>query len=142
MKRTREQTIEFYRKDFIEGKSEEAIKKFDSKPAHQQYADIMNWKRKITKQTKEANGVVIASISNVLKYLKSANQEIENLTNLSAKDADKTLQAVEIIKDNIQNFDRIRKQHQLAELIKQEEKLQKEGDSLRKRIADIQKELE
>lgn len=141
MKRTREGTISYYKNDFLDGKTEDFIKQFESKDVNKQYAAIMNWKRSLKKQ-ESAETPNKYSISNLYRLLKEANKEVENLESLTPKEADKALELISIIQTNIKNFDRIKKQRLLADLMRQEAQIQKEGNSLRKRIADIQKELE
>ena len=141
MKRTRAATVAFYKNDFLSDKSPDYVAKFEEKDVNKQYVDIMNWKRKLKKQQILESGEPLYSVMNIYKLLKDANKEVEGLTNLSPKESEKALQLIEVLKDNIVNFDRIRKQHMLDDLLKQEEQLQKEGDNLRKKITDLQKEL-
>ena len=142
MRRSREETVAFYRDEMLKGKSEDFIKQFDGKDVNKQYVAIANWKRSLKKQEANNTGTPQYSLSNLLKFIKDANKEVENLDTLSPKEAEKVLDAVNQLLSTIKNFDRIKKQRLLAELLKEEEKINKEGNSLRKRIANIQKELE
>lgn len=141
MRRTKQETIDFYRKDFSAGRSDEFILQFNSKDVNKQYAAIMNWKRSLRNQEISDNKEKQYTFSKLMKHLKDAKFTLENLSSISQKDVEKACEIIDIIKDGIENFDRIKKQRVLEDLIKQEEKLQKEGNSLRKKITDLKNEL-
>lgn len=142
MRRTKEQTVEFYKSEYLSNRDDNFIKKFEQKTPEQQYIAIMNWRRYQRVTASKDSEENKASFSSFIKFLKNAETEILNLTTLSPKEAEKACELLDNIKTNVINFDKIQKQKLIDELIKQEENLQKESDSLKQKIADLKKEIE
>lgn len=141
MRRTRKETIEHYRSDFLEDKSEEYKKRFDDKDLNKQYAAIMNWRKKIKKANEEQQGEANHTFPVFFEYLKAANSELSALVSLSPKEADKTRSILNDISNKVENFNKIQMQRKLDILLKEEERLQKERNHLMKKITKMQNDI-
>lgn len=140
--KSREDTVALYREEMLAGKSEKFIEEFNAKDTNRQYQAIMNWRRTIRKNQAPTNDRLLYSFANFVKIMKEADEVIENLATLNPKDSEKALELIELVKSKIINFDKIKKQRILDDLMKEEELINKQGDNIRKKIADLKKELD
>lgn len=135
MRRTKEGTIAYYKPEFIANKTQEQIQDFESSSIERQYYTIMNWKRSVEMKGQSVNAVTSApTFSSFLKLLNDASKELEKLSDISSKEEQKANAVIDIIKSNLSNFDKIKKQRKLSELLKQEKKLQKEIASVKESL--------
>ena len=140
--KSREDTVALYREEMLAGKSEKFIEEFNAKDTNRQYQAIMNWRRTMRRNQAPHNDKLLYSFANFVKIMKEADEVIENLAALNAKDSEKALELIELVKSKIINFDKIKKQRILDDLMKEEELINKQGDNIRKKIADLKKELD
>lgn len=140
--KSREDTVALYREEMLAGKSEKFIEEFNAKDTNRQYQAIMNWRRTMRKNQAPYNDKLLYSFANFVKIMKEADEVIENLAALNAKDSEKALELIELVKSKIINFDKIKKQRILDDLMKEEQLINKQGDNIRKKIADLKKELD
>lgn len=140
--KSREDTVALYREEMLAGKSEKFIEEFNAKDTNRQYQAIMNWRRTMRRNQAPYNDKLLYSFANFVKIMKEADEVIENLAALNAKDSEKALELIELVKSKIINFDKIKKQRILDDLMKEEELINKQGDNIRKKIADLKKELD
>lgn len=141
MRQKKEDTIAQLKDEFLAGKSEEYREKFNQKTTEQQYVAIMNWKRSLKKLGEATGDLAKATVTNVLNQLKEAHKSLTQLTVLSPKDAAKVQSLVDNFKDSINNFEKVKKEQQIAALKTLQNKLQKQGKNLEKKIAKLQQEL-
>ena len=120
-------TIALYRDAYLEGKDEIDRRKFEEKPDDKKYAAIMAWKRR---QTLSAEMRDKPSVNTLVETLKKICKDIENLPELSPKDASKLQALTESITYNITNFDMIKKGQRLRMLKSQRSSLDKEIEIL------------
>ena len=140
--KSREATVALYRDKMLAGKSEKFIEEFNAKDTNRQYQAIMNWRRNQRKQQTSNKDKSLHTFAYFVKIMREAEEVIENLTVLNIKDSEKALELVESVKSKITNFEKIKKQRILEDLMKEEELINKQGDNIRKKIADLKKELE
>lgn len=140
--KSREDTVALYREEMLAGKSEKFIEVFNAKDTNRQYQAVMNWRRTQRKKQTPNNEKSLYTFAYFVKIMRDAEDVIENLTVLNTKDREKALELVEFVKSKITNFEKIKKQRILDDLMKEEELINKQGDNIRKRIADLKKELE
>lgn len=141
MRMKRPETIAYYRDKFLEGKSEEYKNNFDQKNIDQQYAAIMNWKRSAKNLGNATGDLAKVTISNVISHLKNAHKTLANLATLSPRESAKLQELIDSFRGTIDNFDRVKKEQLIAELQTQKEKLQKDSDSLSRKIEELQQQL-
>lgn len=141
MRQRKEDTIAQLRDEFLSGKSEDYREKFNKKTTEQQYVAIMNWKRSLKKLGDATGDLAKATIANVLNQLKEAHKSLTQLTVLSPKDAAKVHSLVDNFKGTIDNFEKVKKEQQIAALKTLQNKLKKQGANLEKKIAKLQQEL-
>lgn len=140
--KSKEDTIALYRDELLKDKSIDYINKFNQKDIDKQYQTIANWKRSMRNNKSSINDDKRYSFANFIKFIKEADKEIENLTSLAPKETEKAIEHIDLIKSKIINFEKIKKQRVLDNLIKEEELINKKSDNIRKKIADLKKELE
>lgn len=135
MKRTKEGTIARYKPEYFANKSEEQIKAFEASPLEKQYYTIMNWRRSVEKaKKKNTEDSSEPTFNSFFKLLNDANKELQKLSNLSSKETEKAYSIIDIIKNNIANFDKIKKHRLLNELLKKERKIQSEIASIKESL--------
>ena len=141
MRNSRIDTIAQHRDEFLAGKSEAYVKKFNEKNINQQYAAIAHWKRQ-AKALGEATGEVAkVGLNTVLVHLKNAHKQLVKLAELSPKQVAKIQGVLDSVKTTIDNFDMVKKQQLLASLQKEQENLAKKKEDLAKQIETLQQEL-
>lgn len=136
MKKT--ETIAFYREAFLEGKDEEARRRFDEKDVDKQYASIISWKRRRNIAAEDDSE---PSVPVILEMVKKARRHINILENLSQRDSDKLLQAINELFDDVANFHRIRKEKLIRDLEAEKEKIARQEENLARKIEALRQEL-
>lgn len=141
MKRTKEETIAIYLNDFLSGRTKEFIDKFNQKTTLQKYGAIINWRRNKRLREESINSISKNNTDEFFKLLKSARKEADNILSLSQKESKKAILLIEEIKSIIVNFDKIKKQRIINDLLNQEQKILKEKDNIRRKIETLQEEI-
>jgi len=121
------ETIAMYRDAFLEGKDEIDRRRFDEKTEDKQYAAVMAWKRRLALSSEPREKSSAAAIADSLKRIK---KEIEQLTDLSPREATKIHAMIESISYDITNFDLIKKGRRLRQLKSQRQNLDREIELL------------
>lgn len=121
------ETIAMYRDAFLEGKDEIDRRRFDEKTEDKQYAAVMAWKRRLALSSGPREKSSAAAIADSLKRIK---KEIEQLTDLSPREATKIHAMIESISYDITNFDLIKKGRRLRQLKSQRQNLDREIELL------------
>lgn len=132
--------IALYRDAFLEGKDEEAIRRFDEKDLSKQYGSIMAWKRRQRLANADGN-TEQSSVNSILELLKKAKKDVAALESLLPKDRERLSTAINLLKEDIDNFDRIRKARLLRQLESEQEKMNREKDNLDRKIEALRQEL-
>lgn len=141
MRRTKSETIAEYRDEFLSGKSEKYINKFNEKTEQQQYIAIANWKRQMKALGEATTDLAKTTMTTVVSNLRNAHKNLVKLTELSPKQAAKVQSLLDNVKDAIDNFDLIKKQQLLASLEKEKEDLARRNENLDKQISDLKEQL-
>lgn len=141
MRLTKAETVAKYRDQFLAGKSEEAIRKFDEKGLEKQYISIANWRRNQPNLSETTKNLVKASVAEVAALVKLANKKLKNLEELSPKDTQKLHNAIDELKGNIHNFEQIKNQRELASLISMKEETQKAAQELDRKIEELKQRI-
>lgn len=120
------ETIALYREAFLEGKDEIDRRKFEEKGEDRQYAAVMAWKRRkalAAAADKNNPGMIAATIKNLRKTL-------VELPELPPKEAEKLLSLADALRDDIANFELIKKGQLLRKLRSQRSSLDREIEQL------------
>lgn len=141
MRLKKEDTIAKFKDEFLAGKNDFYREKFNQKTTEQQYVAIMNWKRSLKKLGNATGDLAKATFANVVNQLKEAHKSLTQLTALTPKDAAKVQSLIDNFKGTIDNFEKVKKEQQIAALKTLQNKLQKQGKNLEKKIAKLQQEL-
>ncbi len=121
------ETIAMYRDAFLEGKDEIDRRRFDEKSEDKQYAAVMAWKRRLALSSDSREKSSAAAIADSLKRIK---KDVEQLADLSPRDASKIQSIIESIAYDITNFDLIKKGRRLRQLKSQRLTLDREIELL------------
>lgn len=108
----KEEVIQKYLEEYLQGKDEAARENFLSKGIDRQYGNIMAWKRRhLTKASRES-----VTAEQLLDEIKVAVLHVRNLQEMTEKEAAKLLHQTELLKEAIKTFDDMQKERKLAEL--------------------------
>lgn len=117
-------TIKKYRDEFLKGKSEEQIRKFDSKDLNKQYGSIMAWKRREGLSKKRTRGAETTPIS-ILDGLRNIKRNIV-FVDLSEREIQKISGLLSSLLEDLSNFETLKMEKKLNELLSQRNDLEKE----------------
>lgn len=136
MKRT--DTIAMYLEGFLAGKPEGTREKFLAKDINKQYASIMAWKHRQGMAAKSSSDVTATDIANSVR---SAARMIVKLETCSDADLKRINKAIEELQDQLNNFDKIKKERLLSQLENEQLRISREGDEIRRQIDELKKQL-
>lgn len=125
----RADTIALYKEQYLSGRDEIDRRKFEEKDEQRQYSAIMAWRnrRKAAEQRSDAAEATPASVAEMLK---SAKRAVESFDELSDKDSERLIAALNELKTEITDFDLIRKTRKLKQLRAQRQDLDREIERL------------
>lgn len=129
---TKAENIALHRNAYLEGRTEEFIRKFDEKPEQQQYSAVMAWKNRCEKK----QGPAKHSPASICELLKEAHKILLSLQDLSRKDAERISSFALRISDDSINFEIIKKDRRLKQLNSERERLDKEIRELEQSLYD------
>lgn len=122
----RSETIALYTEAFLEGKDDVARQKFEAKNDNQKYAAIMTWKRRKALSSASEK----PSAATVITSLKNIKKTIAELSDLPSKDSEKILALLDAIREDVNNFEYIKKGQLLKKLRNQRSSLDREIEQL------------
>lgn len=141
MRRSKTDTINELRDQFLAEKSDDYKNKFNQKTVDQQYAAIANWKRNAKNLGEATKDLAKVTAASVIAYLKDAHNKLTKLETLTPKEAQKIQNVIDSVKDSIDNFDKIKKKQLLKVLESQKKKLAEQNQNLDRQIQELQNEL-
>lgn len=141
MRKSKGDTVAEVREEFLSGKSESYVNKFNEKTLDQQYNAIANWKRNAKGLAVASKDLAKVTAATVAAYLKNAHKKLQKIETLTPREAAKLQELLDSFKGTIDNFDRMKKEQYLAYLKSEKDRLEREGQGLSKQIEDLQKEL-
>lgn len=122
----REEFVEKFLEEFLDGKDDDYREDFLSRPLDRQYGTIQTWRRRrMAKIAKED-----VSAIDIIDTVKCAAAQINNLQAISPKEMEKLNKAIDTFKENLDNFENIVRQRRLRELQQMREQLEKEISQL------------
>ncbi len=132
----REATINQYKEEYLQGKTEEKRLEFMSKPVDKQYAAIMSWKyRKDEKKGGRRRGkqsdIKGLTSSEVIKHIQSLPDLINMIERLPDADFDVMYAGLDAAREALQNYHRNRQAREIAALEQERDAIQRRIDALR-----------
>lgn len=125
----KQETVDKYKEQFLEGRSEEARARFLSKDIDKQYISIMGWRRR-NKMKKEKD---TPSASNIILELRSVRKNIVNV-DLTPKDAERILREIDALKGSVENYEKLVAEKELHRLEADRRKMSEMIEALREKI--------
>lgn len=127
MKRSKkEDLIEAYTEEYLKGKSEERRLKFMGLPLDRKYGNIQAWRRREKAKAAQKE----TSVAEINEALRCTILQIKNLKDMSGKESKRLLETIDTLRETIVEFEKIRREHRLNELMKERTRLEKEIENL------------
>lgn len=128
----KQDTINKYLDEFLATCSPERKEKFLSKSVDNQYASIINWRRRNREKAEMAvNKAEAVSASVILATLRGLSKKLMEVKEISAAESRKLNDEIENFKNNVANHEENRKARMLAGLEKQARMLNARIEKLR-----------
>lgn len=126
MRPTKEQTVEKYMEQFLEGHTKTFITRFNSKTTDQKYEAIMAWRRKNSKATVTAGGV-----RKVVNIIRKARTEMDNTQSLTEANIAAVEREIAAFSQYVAEFRENINSRRLAELELKRSELDRQIEELR-----------
>jgi RNA processing factor Prp31 len=131
----KQDTIALYREAYLEGKSDDARRKFDEKEINKQYQVIMTWKRRHgnAKADTSTSPATPAAIADTIRKMVKA---VGDLPYLNEGDMHMLLEATDQLRNAIANYEINKLDRQLAELTSSRDDIQNRINQLENQLRE------
>lgn len=133
----REETIQRYLSEYLEGKSDEKRREFMERSLEKQYAAIMAWKyrreeKKGSRHKNRNSRLQGLSAAEVIKHIKSLPDLIDMIENLQDADFDVMYAGLDAAREALHNYHSNRRAREIAALEMERDEIQRKIDALRR----------
>lgn len=122
----KQETVDKYMDAFLKGRSCSVIEKFKAKPLHLQYASIIQWRRRLSKQENTPKNT-----KEILEALRKVNALIINAPEISNEDIDAIKSELDGLHDTLRKYFEQQRRRRIDELEAQQRSISEQLELLR-----------